>query len=107
MANRFICLFFTIVIAHTKPMKTYFLSDNLEMNLPDRYADPIDENWQDKRSIANEYSSSSRKIDNFPSINNKESTDLDYRNGNADVQANEVGNLQKRESEMDQNFDEV
>lgn len=102
MANKFI-YFLIIVIAQTKPMKTYFLSDYLETNLPDRFGDPIDENWQDKRSVANEYPSFSKNID----INNKESADLDYRNGNAESPAEETENLQKRQSEMERNFDEV
>lgn len=110
MANKFIYFVLTILVVYSRSIETYFLSDDLGTNLPDRFGDPIEENWQDKRSTVNEYSSSSKKHDNFPDING-ESTDLDYRNGNAEIQVDDEEErsetLQKRESEMERNVDEV
>lgn len=110
MANKFIYFVLTIIVVYSRSIETYFLNDDLGTNLPDRFGDPIEENWQDKRSAVNEYSSSSKKHDNFPNIN-RESTDLDYRNGNAEIQVDDEveqsETLQKRESEMDRSVDEV
>lgn len=102
MANIFI-YFVILVVVHSTPIQAYFLNDDLETNLPDRFGDPIDENWQDKRSVANHFPSFYKKNDNFAV--NHESTDFDYRNGNAEV--DETEKFQKRESELDRNVDEV
>ncbi len=100
MANKFI-YFLIIVAAYSRSLEAYFLNEELETNLPERYGDPIDENWQDKRSAENEYLN-----------DNKESSDgFAYRNGNAKMQvADDVGKWEpfvKRESKMDRNDDEV
>lgn len=106
MANIFI-YFVILVVVNSTPIQAYFLNDDLETNLPDRFGDPIDENWQDKRSVANHFSSFSKKHDDFAV--NRESTDFDYRNGNAEVddEIEKTEKLQKRESELDGNIDEV
>lgn len=105
MADVFI-YFLILVVVNSKPIQAYFLNDDLGTNLPDRFGDPIDENWQDKRSVANELPSFSKKGDALAV--SEESTDFDYRNGNAEtdeIERNEK--LQKRESELDGIVDEV
>lgn len=74
------------------------------MNLPDRLSDPIDENWQDRRSAESEYSSFSNKF-----TNSKQSADFDYRDVDAQVddETDEGDTFQKRESKAGRNFDEV
>lgn len=93
MANKYI-YFLIIVIAYSKLIETYFLNDDLGTNLPERFGDAIDENWQARRSVANDYSSFSKEFDNVPNID-KESNDFDYRNGNAETQYDEVENEEK------------
>lgn len=105
MANIFIYLLITVVV-HPKPIDLYFLNDDLETNLPERFGDPIDENWQDKRSVSNEFRSVATKHDNFPI--HREAADFDYRNGYADEVDDgfeKAENWQKRESEREGNDD--
>lgn len=103
MAAKFIYFVFRILFICSISIEAYFLNDDLGTNLPDRFGDPIDENWQDKRSIENEYSNSPQKYHNFPSID-KESADVDYRNGNAETKIydEQTDTLHKRESAMDE-----
>lgn len=107
MATKYIYFLF-IVVAYTKQIQTYYLNDDLGTNLPDRFGDAINTDWQDKISSSNDYSSFSKEFDSFPSID-KESTDYDYKNGNADTQ-DELENqeiLKKREDGIKRDFDEV
>lgn len=90
---------------YSKPIKTYYLNDDLGTNLPDRLSDALKENWQGKRFVSNDYS---EEFDNSPSMN-KDSSDYDYNDGNADNRY-EVGKqdkLEKREGGIKRNFDEV
>lgn len=105
MANKYIYFLF-IVVSYSKPIKAYFLNDDLGTNLPDRFGDAINDNWQDKRLDSSDYSSFSKEFENFPSI---DGSDYDYKNGNADTQdeVEKQEKLEKRESGMKKNFDKV
>lgn len=89
--------FLFIVVSYVRSSESYFLNYDLDTNLPEQFSDPIDENWQDKRSVGNEHSSLFKRHFLFPKA---------YRGST--LAHDEVGtsDLQKRESEMERN-DEV
>lgn len=104
MTNKYI-YFLIVVLAYPQLTKMYFLNDDLGTNLPDRYGN----NCEDKRSPASDSSSYSKEFDNI-FTNDKESPDLDYKNGNADIEDEEIGqkeHLEKRESKIKRNFNKV
>lgn len=108
MATKFI-YFLIAVLTYLRSFETYFLSDDLDTNLPERFGDPIEENWQDKRSAVNEHSSFS--VDKHNDFPDTESMDFDYRNGNAETQIDDDKSqsemYRKRESNTNENVDEV
>ncbi|XP_037033363.1 uncharacterized protein LOC119072275 [Bradysia coprophila] len=98
--------FLLVIVLYSGSIETYFLSDYLDTNLPDRLSDPIDENWQDKRSAENEYPIFSNEF-----TKSKKSTDFDYRDGNVETHSadGEIGTgdtFKKRESKIGINVDE-
>ncbi|KAJ6625034.1 hypothetical protein Bhyg_16396 [Pseudolycoriella hygida] len=99
MASQFIYLVI-LILFFSRTSQTYFLTEDLETNLPDRLRDPIDENWQDKRSISNGFSDFYKKSYNS---RDKESTYFDHKNNEAETKVeNEVeksDQLEKRENE--------
>lgn len=106
MASTFI-YFLLLIVTYSGSIETYFLSDYLDTNLPDRFSDdPIEENWQDKRSTGNEYSDISNRLPN-----NEESPYFNYRNGNIETEVDDgiepADTIGKRKTEIGSDIDEV
>lgn len=97
MAYKFIYFVMMLLTFRSRSIGTYFLSDELDTNLPEQLGDRVDENWQDKRSVENDYSDG---------INRASS---DYRDGNAEtvVDGTPESEIFRRESESERNVDEV